>query len=302
MSAIEESLRRAILGGDAASAEFRLSVYEASQRAMERMIAAKSLSPAEAGEQRQRLANAIAGIEADYGTFDAADGQAASPDEPVSPASQLVEEIDEGEPVTLFEKLRHSWKIFAAAAAIIFLALLVVIYTSIFPATQAPVEADPEEPTAAVEQEGPIDLTWINIFSGSNIEALATPAGGLVESIAAHGKPAVRMEATGTQGNEVLLKIGPGLVGELAGETVRFEVTAGSPDLRPREFSVRCLFADASICERQRFATSMPEEAFVFDIAVPADVASPANLAIGPGTGGEGPDIDLYTVRVRVLG
>ncbi len=98
------------------------------------------------------------------------------------------------------------------------------------------------------------------------------------------------------------MAIGPGVVGEIAGANVRIEVTAGSPDGTAREFSVRCLFGGTSLCERQRFSTTMSEEAFIFDVPVPADARSPASIAIEPGVNGTTNDVDVFSLRLRRVG
>ncbi len=48
MSALEESLRRALNLGDAADPEYRLSIYQASERALEKMLAEKAVPGNEA--------------------------------------------------------------------------------------------------------------------------------------------------------------------------------------------------------------------------------------------------------------
>jgi hypothetical protein len=193
--------------------------------------------------------------------------------------------------------------------------------SAIFGTTEAPAPSTPEgssqttEPVAELpsgaEAPNPPELNWISVFSGDELEALTAPAGGRVEAVQVEGEPVVRMsgsagapvDPTASEGTlpEIALAIGPGLIGELAGSEVRVEIRAGSPNGGLREFAVRCEFAGQNVCERQRFATMVAEEAFVFDIAVPAGAGAPAFLAIAPGVGGEGGDLDLYAVRMRVL-
>lgn len=66
MSAMEQSLRRALEAGDARDPAYRESIYSASERALERMLAAKALDPEAAQAQRIRLAETINRVEDDY--------------------------------------------------------------------------------------------------------------------------------------------------------------------------------------------------------------------------------------------
>ncbi|MCM2504597.1 hypothetical protein NDN16_13065 [Aureimonas altamirensis] len=315
MSALEESLRRALNGGDAADPEFRLSIYQASERALEKMLAEKAVPADEAHRRRHALADAISRIEDDFeaGALPAGHDHDAAPphagDDDVfdderagyrspEPHADYEPGIDRPPP----RRGLVSTPTLIGIGVALFLVIALYVLSTIFQTGDAVPAGDGSNAALTGEAASPTDISWINVFSGGNIETLSTPEGGRVEAITANGREAVRMQSPSGQTSEVMLAVGPGLVGEIAGSTVRVELTAGSPDSRAREFSVRCLFASNSICDRQRFVTSMQEEAFVFDIAVPGDAASPATLAIAPGVGGEGSDLDLFAVRMRVIG
>ncbi|KAB0678739.1 hypothetical protein [Aureimonas leprariae] len=66
MSAMEKSLRRALDAGDAKDPAFRESIYAASERALERMLAQKPVDDAVAHVQRTRLAETINRVEDDF--------------------------------------------------------------------------------------------------------------------------------------------------------------------------------------------------------------------------------------------
>lgn len=312
MSALEESLRRALNLGDAADPEYRLSIYQASERALEKMLAEKAVPANEAQQRRHALAEAISRIEDDFeaGALPADEAAPAHADHDIDfddehAAHQPQDPYADYEPGTDRHPPRRglvSMPTLIGIGAALFLVIALYVVSTIFQSDAAVPAGEGDNATVTGEATSPTDISWINVFSGGNIETLSTPEGGRVEAITANGREAVRMQSPSGQTSEVMLAVGPGLVGEIAGSTVRVELTAGSPDSRAREFSVRCLFASSSICDRQRFVTSMQEEAFVFDIAVPGDAASPATLAIAPGVGGEGSDLDLFAVRMRVIG
>lgn len=312
MSALEESLRRALNLGDAADPEYRLSIYQASERALEKMLAEKAVPANEAQQRRHALAEAISRIEDDFeaGTLPSDRAAPARADHDIDfddehAGHQPQDPHADYEPGTDRHPPRRglvSTPTLIGIGAALFLVIALYVISTIFQSGDAVPAGDGDNATVTGEAASPTDISWINVFSGGNIETLSTPEGGRVEAITANGREAVRMQSPSGQTSEVMLAVGPGLVGEIAGSTVRVELTAGSPDSRAREFSVRCLFASSSICDRQRFVTSMQEEAFVFDIAVPGDATSPATLAIAPGVGGEGSDLDLFAVRMRVIG
>ncbi|MEC5289275.1 hypothetical protein VSX64_04205 [Aurantimonas sp. C2-6-R+9] len=142
---------------------------------------------------------------------------------------------------------------------------------------------------------------WIEVFAGGQIDRVSAETGGRVKAIdGAGGRAAVQIEGPAdTEEAEIALLIGPGIVARLAGQKARGELTVGSPDDTPREFTIRCLFAGKTVCGRQRFSTTIGEETFVFDMDVPAGVDGPAQLAIGPGVGGNARDLNVYGFRLR---
>ncbi|WP_156369388.1 hypothetical protein [Aureimonas sp. Leaf324] len=324
MSAMEDSLRRALAGGDASDPAFRESIYAASERALERMLETRGGSEDEASAQRAKLAETIDRVEADYAdwpsTADVAEAEAdpgfmppAAPSaepgaarvlEPRSPrALDPVEAAGEpadgawtpgGERVSARPARTGRSVLLAAVAFAVVLALLAYFVGGMIRGSGV------DAPTAQSETSA---LDWITVFSGDDLESLSTPEGGRIEAAPrSGGRDAVRVSGPATGEGEVLMAIGPGVVGEIAGSNVRIEVTAGSPDGTPRAFSVRCLFGGTSLCERQSFSTTMTEEAFIFDVPVPADARSPASIAIEPGVDGTTNDVDVFSLRLRRVG
>lgn len=94
MSAMEKSLRRALEAGDASNPAFRDTIYTASERALERMLA-NSTDPDAAHAQRVRLAETINRIEEDYFVAEAdGDDWTSAPD----PDAEHAAEADYGTP------------------------------------------------------------------------------------------------------------------------------------------------------------------------------------------------------------
>lgn len=142
---------------------------------------------------------------------------------------------------------------------------------------------------------------WISIFDGNQIDAFSTDEGGRATSeTVTGGVPTVRISSPDdAAGIEVGLVVGAGVTSELARKTARAELTVGSPDGKPRTFSVRCLFDGESRCGRQRFSTSIAREPFVFDIDL-KDIADGAGrIAIDPAFGQNARDLTIFGLRLR---
>ena len=300
MSAMEDSLRRALEGGDARDPAFRESIYAASERALERMLETRGADEAVAHDQRSRLAETINRVEADF----APQSYIAQPEpEPFDEPSE--ERADDGgwtpggRTQDEAPRAAQSWKV-PVLAVLLALVLALVAY-AVTGALRGSGTA-PETTGSTQSVDDLPKLAWIDVFDGNDLETLSTPAGGRIEAVKKDSdREAVRISAPAGSPNEALLAIGPGTLHQIAGRQVRIELVAGSPDGTPREFSVRCLVNGKSICESQRFTTDMPEEAFVFDVTIPAVASNDTNIAIAPGVGGQPSDVDIYSLRLRQL-
>lgn len=390
MSAMEQSLRRALEGGDAGDPAFREAIYSASERALERMLARRGIGEEAAQLQRIRLAETINRVEDDY--FAASAGPLAEtslPDEqdaaeagwggedapadlvPAAVSGSAYDDPDEdgggsigtdapagreepadmadpGEDEAGFEvrapdagrpDLEGPRRAGAPAsvslpaddtrigfpardpkgkaearegkgrlrpfgvglvALLLLLGLGAYLYASLvgpLPFFTSVSGGTAEGSGAAVTAEA---ADWILLFDGTRLEAIATPNGGRVAAIAgAGGRAAVRIAAA-SEGGEIAVQVGAGVVGAIRGRTLRVEIVAGSPDGGSREFGVRCLFGGDTACGRQRFNTVQPSEAFVFDMRVPPSAPTTGAIALEPGFGDTaGRDLDLYSVRLR---
>ncbi|NDV87170.1 hypothetical protein GTW51_10700 [Aurantimonas aggregata] len=362
-STIETSVRRALQDGNADDPDFRVQVYEAAERAIQRVVAEKHVGQAAADRQLEQLIAAIERIEADYppggaaahdadepvaeplpavfevttsGVDDASAPQPPLPDDetsepalppedrhpvgdrpdhdaPAQPVPMAAEPPPAGDwspgnrkPSASRSRRAPRWLV-GVIAAIAVLALLAVAAWWLY----ASVMATPEVETGGMTVEQAIrsasgdteesTAEWIGIFDGSDIEVVrATDGGRVTAEQTTGGRSGVRIEVpTVGGGTEIGLVVGPGVVRSLAGQTVRGELTVGSPDGTPREFSVRCVFAGDTTCGRQRFATSVAEETFIFDMEIPAGSTTEGQLAIDPGIGQDSRDLMVFALRLR---
>ncbi|GGD29952.1 hypothetical protein [Aureimonas glaciei] len=212
-----------------------------------------------------------------------------------------------GQDATVLSRADEQWRAkpkpsrrrraFGLAASAVLLALLVGIYW-LYGAIVTPLGT--QENTAGNTAAGAASAEWISIFDGKQLDAIATPSGGTVDSVTVREEPAVRF-APAAVGGEINVAIGPGVVREIQGRNVRVEVVAGSSDGANREFAIRCLFAGETVCARQRFQTSQARDTFVFDMAVPAGADAAGALAIDPTLAAPAVDLDLYSIRLQTV-
>ncbi|UIJ70857.1 hypothetical protein [Aurantimonas sp. HBX-1] len=348
--------------GNADDPDFRVQVYEAAERAIQRVVAEKGVGQDAADRQLEQLIAAIERIEADYPPGGSLAADAEGPDAGPAPATFAVTASDgddlpapslpehdatgsaaaggstEGDtpklrearvaeasavpaastpagdwspgnrkPAAASSRRAPRWLV-GVVAAIAVLALLVVAAWWLYSAVMATPEVEASDGMSVEEairsasgESAESDADWISVFDGSDIEAVrATDGGRVTAETTTAGQSGVRIDvpSVGT-GTEIGLVIGPGVVRSLAGQTVRGELTVGSPDGAPREFGVRCVFAGETTCGRQRFATSIAEETFIFDMEVPAGATAEGQLAIDPGVGQETRDLMVYSLRLR---
>ncbi|MBO0903790.1 hypothetical protein [Jiella sonneratiae] len=116
-------------------------------------------------------------------------------------------------------------------------------------------------------------------------------------------QPAGPGDAGGTAdaaaGREIELPIPGEVARRFAGKNVEGEIVVGSPDGKPRVFTLRCLFGGETVCGRQRFTTSLPEENFLFHLELPPEAATGGQIAVDPSVGDAGKDLFLYGMRLR---
>ena len=84
-----------------------------------------------------------------------------------------------------------------------------------------------------------------------------------------------------------------------AGQKAQAEIVVGSPDGKPREFTLRCLFGGETVCGRQRFTTALPEENFLFQLEFPPEAVAGGQIAVDPSVGSAGKDLLFYGLRLR---
>ena len=187
--------------------------------------------------------------------------------------------------------------------------LLPLLLPNLFASGSAPqAEADPIAAairSASDEGGQAAGDAWTTAFSPDDTTGFEAGPRGTVSAVTGPGeRAAVRIAAKGpAEGAEpaivAALIVAAGTVSGLAGQSVRSELTVGSPDGMPREFTVSCHIGGQSICGRQRFSTKVDSQSFVFDMDVPQAASGAARLLIDPSLGGGASDLNVFRLRLK---
>ena len=148
---------------------------------------------------------------------------------------------------------------------------------------------------------------WIDLYSPQALGEFATSDGAIEAVPSDGGRTIVKLvqPSDGAEGaadaavHEIELPISGEAARRFAGQKAQAEIIVGSPDGKPREFTLRCLFGGETVCGRQRFTTSLPEENFLFNLQFPPEAVAGGQIAIDPSVGAGGKDLFFYGVRLR---
>ncbi len=109
----------------------------------------------------------------------------------------------------------------------------------------------------------------------------------------------------GSSGNTLKIKIPRGVLLPLKGEAATIEILVKNTNETPHQFAIFCEFGAMGDCGRKRFTVSNKLEAQIFDVIINNTVlpaGEDAFLSFDTDLGGEGRQLDLYSIRVRING
>ena len=169
----------------------------------------------------------------------------------------------------------------------------------------------PGQTSSAAGRESPGD--YINILEAGDLSALVTSNRGEAEIVRELNMDMVRVVSVrdpanlAQAANPILLKLQPGVLEQISGKTVTFEIYAKSGSSSPAQFTVKCQFGGLGDCGRKRFRVGLQPEAsiFAFDFNELKDLQQEAFIAIstdttaGAQSTGRGDVIDIVYARMR---
>ena len=156
---------------------------------------------------------------------------------------------------------------------------------------------------------------YITIMEPGDLSALVTAGRGESEIVNQLNSEMIRIVSVRDGDNRaeparpILIKIRPGILEKIAGQTVNVEIYAKSGTENPATFSVECQFGILGECGRKRFRIGLQPEAVVFSIQMrEGEISgSEAYLAINTditGTAeitGRGDVMDIVYARLRAV-
>ena len=147
------------------------------------------------------------------------------------------------------------------------------------------------------------DEGWISVFAPSDAASLDLADGLSAELQGAGGSSFVVLTLPdGQEGKGVAsIEVGRGLLENLRGKKIVFDIKARAADAEGAQMSVACDLAGMGLCQRTRFRL----ESQLIDNLVSVqlgDIAPEASgvLSISPDIEGKGRPIEIHSVRVRI--
>ncbi|MEM7216133.1 MAG: hypothetical protein AAF423_11375 [Pseudomonadota bacterium] len=154
---------------------------------------------------------------------------------------------------------------------------------------------------------------YITILEPGDLSSLVTANRGQAEIINELNLEMIRLASVRNSANRsepaapILLRLKPGVLEQISGKNVTFEIYAKSGTASPAQFTVKCQFGDLGNCGRKRFRIGLQPEAsiFAFQMATIGDTSKVAYIAIntdtteGASVSGKGDVIDIVYARLR---
>lgn len=163
------------------------------------------------------------------------------------------------------------------------------------------------------QQQNDKSSIYLNILTPNDPSALVTSGRGSAEVVTELNRQYLRIKSIRNTPNStssadpILLELQPGVLQKIAGKAVTVEIRTKSGSAEDGLFSIQCLVAGESVCDRKRFPVGQQPENVIFALklaneaangdtflAINTDVKSAVN------SNGEGNPIDILYVRIRM--
>ncbi len=144
---------------------------------------------------------------------------------------------------------------------------------------------------------------WLMIFRPDNPGDLVVDP-TISANVAGTGPLAhLRIEpAASTTGEAaVVFAIGKGILEQIAGKNVVFDIVAAAADDKPTQISILCDFAGLGDCGRKRYQVDGVTSDNLFQIEFPAGKPTgDGEIILNPDVDGKGRALEIYAIKVRV--
>lgn len=174
--------------------------------------------------------------------------------------------------------------------------------------------SQPVVPGTNNQQTDPQNADYITVLSPVSTGTLVTAGRGRAEIINQSNMDYIRLvslrseAARETTAEPILLRLEPGVLGQIAGSRVTVEILAKSGGTGPANFAVGCRVGEQDVCGRKRFRIGLQPEATVFTMSVPAGIGQDGEAYLTINTdvsataaqSGEGAAVDVLYARLRL--
>lgn len=142
---------------------------------------------------------------------------------------------------------------------------------------------------------------WVSVLSPEDFDTVEGSDGVILERVEDGDAEALRIISVGIgEAGEVRIPLGEEARAAMQGGRSVVALTVSTSGDETTQISVRCVFAGAENCARQRFEVFFERNDIVFDVNLAGGPTSDeAALLINSDISGEGRSIDLFAVRVQ---
>lgn len=171
------------------------------------------------------------------------------------------------------------------------------------PAATGEEDFDPdEEPVGEPAKPGEADAQreWINVFSPEDPTQVNAPGDTKAEVMEDESGSFIRIRS-GPAGSAITFDVGQGVLEQLAGKRVVFDIVARAEEGKETQISVDCNFGELGGCGRKRYAVGYEQGEFLFEIELPNKrPGAEGSIAINSDLSNEGKAIDVYEIKASV--
>lgn len=141
---------------------------------------------------------------------------------------------------------------------------------------------------------------WIGIFDPSDPSTVTAPGDSSADVLDEQGQKFMRIKS-GATGSTILFDVGQGVLEQIAGKKVTFDVVARAQDGQDTQMSVACNFGELGDCGRTRYAVGATKADYLFEMTMPAvKPGAGGTIAINSDFANTGKSVDVYEVKVSV--
>lgn len=148
--------------------------------------------------------------------------------------------------------------------------------------------------------EVPQGGSWITVFTPDDPTTVSAPSGTTVD-IAGEGREKALRITPSAPDSAAVFDLGEGVLAQLAGRRVTFDVNAAAPEGESTQMSIRCNLAELGDCGRKRFDVEASRQDFLFEIELPdRQPGSFGSISLTPDISQGRVPVDIYGIRVFI--